>query len=158
MSAANDQQFMGTVMAVMGALVAITILIIIAANVVAPERGGLTQVEIDRISERLAPPVRVATDASQLQAASATTQTASLSASEINDQNCAACHANGVLNAPVTGDKAAWQARLDEKGLDTLVSHAINGFNQMPARGGNSDLSDDDIRKTVEYMLEESDI
>lgn len=158
MSAANDQQFMGTVMAVMGALVAIIILIIIAANVVAPKRGGLAQVEIDRISERLTPPVSVATDASQLQAASATTQPAALSASEINDRNCAACHANGVLNAPVIGDQAAWQARLDDKGLDTLVSHAINGFNQMPARGGNSNLSDDDIRKTVEYMLGESGI
>ena len=40
-----------------------------------------------------------------------------------------------------------------EKGVDTLYSSALNGFNMMPARGGNPSLSDDDIKAAVDHML-----
>jgi len=66
---------------------------------------------------------------------------------------CAACHDAGVLNAPKLGDKAGWSARIG-KGADALYSSAINGIGGMPAKGGRADLSDDDIKKAVDYMLE----
>ena len=66
---------------------------------------------------------------------------------------CQACHVAGAAGAPqLVADQ--WEDRLD-KGTDTLVSHAINGFNAMPAKGGRSDLSDEQIRATVEYMVEQ---
>jgi cytochrome c5 len=81
----------------------------------------------------------------------------SLSADQIVAQNCAACHQAGVLGAPKIGSKEDWEPRF-VKGLDTLVSSAINGLNQMPARGGNPNLSDDDIRNSLIAMLTESGI
>ena len=65
---------------------------------------------------------------------------------------CASCHDTGVLNAPKMGNAGDWGARLD-KGIDTLVDHAINGFNAMPPRGGNPSLTDEQIRAAVEFML-----
>ncbi|MEQ9010339.1 c-type cytochrome [Algiphilus sp.] len=162
MSAANDQQFMGTALGVMGALVVITVLIIAAANVIGGDDSeGLRPGEVEKVQQRIQPLATVATDESQLpqpKAEEAASRGLDLSAAEVYDLACGACHNAGTLNAPKMGDADEWQARLDEKGMDTLVSHAINGFNQMPARGGNSDLSDDNVRDAVEYMLEESGV
>lgn len=161
-SAANDQQFMGTALGVMGALVAITVLIIIAANIVGGDDSeGLRPAEVEKVQQRIQPVATVATDETQLpqpKKEEAASRGLELSASGVYDLACGACHNGGTLDAPKIGDTDEWQARLDEKGLDTLVSHAINGFNQMPARGGNSDLSDDNVREAVEYMLDESGV
>lgn len=158
MSAANDQQFVGTTLGVIGALVAFTVLIIIIANIIGGGDDAIREAEIPRIEQRVQPLAMVATDESQLATADDEAEAVELSASEINQRYCAACHANGTLGAPVTGDEGTWQARLDDKGMEMLVSNAIDGIGQMPARGGNPNLSDQDIEKTVEYMLEESGI
>ena len=67
---------------------------------------------------------------------------------------CLACHASGAAGAPKLGDAAAWTARL-AKGLDALVSSAINGIGAMPPRGG-SQYNDEQIRAVVEYILDNS--
>lgn len=85
-------------------------------------------------------------------------QEVAMSGSEVNESACMSCHDNGTMNAPVTGNNDDWSERYEEKGLDTLVSHAINGFNSMPARGGNSSLSDEEVRNAVVYLLEESGV
>jgi len=64
---------------------------------------------------------------------------------------CAACHTNGAAGAPKMGDTGAWGARL-AKGYDTLVKHAIEGFNAMPAKGGNPDLDDVEVARAVVYL------
>ena len=72
---------------------------------------------------------------------------------------CVACHAAGVAGAPRVGDQTAWTGRIS-KGLDTLYSNAINGFQGdagvMPAKGGKADLSDDEVRAAVDFMLAKS--
>lgn len=68
---------------------------------------------------------------------------------------CAACHATGALNAPKIGDKAAWEPRIKE-GLDHLVQNAIRGIRQMPARGGNPDLTDAEVLRAVVLMANQS--
>ena len=70
------------------------------------------------------------------------------------------CHNQGVAGAPKIGNKKAWAPRIAQ-GLDTLVSHALNGYSsspdtQMPARGGNESLSDAEVRMAVEYMVGQS--
>lgn len=77
------------------------------------------------------------------------------SGEEIHNNACAACHASGAAGAPITGDAAAWAPRID-KGMDTLVKHAWEGFNAMPAKGMCMDCSEDEIRAAVEYMVEKS--
>lgn len=64
---------------------------------------------------------------------------------------CFACHDAGVANAPKLGDKAAWGPRL-AAGMDTVYTHALKGFNAMPAKGGNPALSDDDVKAAVDFM------
>lgn len=72
---------------------------------------------------------------------------------------CAPCHATGVAGAPKVGDKAAWAPHL-KHGEKHMVERAIAGFQgssgYMPARGGNSALSDADIANAVAYMAAQS--
>ena len=65
---------------------------------------------------------------------------------------CINCHGQGVNNAPILGNRKMWDKRIAQ-GEDTLVSHALNGYNMMPARGGNAALSDEEIRHAVQYMM-----
>ena len=51
----------------------------------------------------------------------------------------------------MTGDKAAWAPRI-EQGREKLLANAINGIGKMPARGGDSSLSDDDIKKKLQGL------
>lgn len=70
---------------------------------------------------------------------------------------CMACHAAGVMNALKLNDEDGWADLKNERdGLDELVSNAINGIGGMPARGGDSSLSDGEVRAAVVYMLEEA--
>ena len=65
---------------------------------------------------------------------------------------CVACHAAGVAGAPKLGDKAAWSKRL-ATGKAALYEHAIKGFNAMPAKGGNTALSDADVKAAVDFLV-----
>lgn len=74
--------------------------------------------------------------------------------------SCAACHGAGIAGAPAVGDQQAWSLRLS-KGIETLYSNAIQGYQgeagYMPAKGGNSDLSDQSVRNAVDYMVGQSE-
>ncbi|WP_372995219.1 c-type cytochrome [Marinobacter sp.] len=94
-------------------------------------------------------------DCGEAAAASESASSGPRSGSEVYDAVCMACHTSGAAGAPVIGDTDAWAPRI-EKGLDTLVDHAINGFNAMPAKGGCSDCPDEEIQASVEYIVEES--
>ncbi len=74
----------------------------------------------------------------------------------IYNSKCLACHTTGAAGAPKIGDAAAWQARLDAKGLDGITATAISGIGAMPAKGMCMECSDDDIKTTIEYILEKS--
>lgn len=70
---------------------------------------------------------------------------------------CEACHANDVAGAPLVANKAAWKPRL-AKGKDALYRSALGGLTgpkgtQMPPRGGNDRLTDDQVRSAVDYMM-----
>lgn len=67
------------------------------------------------------------------------------------DASCATCHQAGVLGAPKTGDKAAWNA-LQKKGMNTLLKHVKDGYNNMPARGLCDDCSDSDYTALINMM------
>lgn len=70
-------------------------------------------------------------------------------------QVCAACHATGVAGAPKLGDQAAWATRL-RAGRAALMVSVLNGKGQMPPKGGNVSLSDEDTRAALEYMMGEA--
>ena len=65
---------------------------------------------------------------------------------------CGACHNSGAAGAPKLDDKAAWAPRV-ATGKDALVKSVIAGKGAMPPKGGAADLSDDEIKGTVEFIL-----
>lgn len=77
------------------------------------------------------------------------------SGKEVVGSFCTTCHGAGVMGAPKVGAAADWAPRA-AKGLDTLYSHAIGGFNSMPAKGMCAACSDDEIKAAVDYMVENS--
>ncbi|MFO7788475.1 MAG: c-type cytochrome [Halospina sp.] len=75
---------------------------------------------------------------------------------EVYADACASCHDSGAAGAPKIGDSGAWSDRIS-KGDDTLYDHAINGFNAMPAKGGCSDCSDEEIQNAVDHLVAEGE-
>ena len=68
---------------------------------------------------------------------------------------CAKCHQEGVGGAPRIGDSSEWIRRA-QPGFDTLVRSAINGHGGMPPRGGEADLTDNEVRLAITYMFQTS--
>jgi cytochrome c5 len=69
---------------------------------------------------------------------------------------CALCHAANVAGAPKPGDKADWGPRIAQ-GKELLYKHALEGFTgakgMMPAKGGSTTLSDDEVKAAVDHMV-----
>ena len=82
-------------------------------------------------------------------------ETKILTAKEVYNTVCMSCHTSGAAGAPVIGNNNQWSDRLT-KGKDTLYASAINGIGIMPAKGGVSSLSDNEIKSAVDYILSES--
>ena len=73
---------------------------------------------------------------------------------------CISCH-NGLPNIPKLGDKAAWESRIAQ-GMALLYEHSIKGFISdggliaMPPKGGNMNLTDEEVKAAVDYMVANS--
>ena len=108
-----------------------------------------------KIAERIAPSGQLAmegeTGAAPVAAASAEPR----SGQEIYDSKCATCHATGAASAPMQGNAGQWADRI-AKGIDVLYTSAISGLNGMPPKGLCMDCSDDELKATVDYMVENS--
>ena len=157
----EDRQFMTQFLAVLASLIAFAIIILVIANMLHGKDTRASDVRVQKhVAERIKPAGQVyvgevPAGAGAPAAGSAEIVTASvtdMSGEEVYNQVCAACHAAGVLNAPVPGDAAVWEARL-ANGKEALYANSINGINAMPAKGGRPDVSDADIREAVDYML-----
>ncbi len=72
----------------------------------------------------------------------------------IYQQACQMCHEAGVAGSPIIGDSAAWAARM-EQGRDKLVSNAIDGIGVMPPKGGQSQLSDEEVASAVDFLIQQ---
>ena len=53
------------------------------------------------------------------------------SGQQVYDKFCTACHTSGVMGAPKINNAADWEERLAQ-GMDTVLNHAVEGFNAMP--------------------------
>jgi cytochrome c551/c552/Na+-transporting methylmalonyl-CoA/oxaloacetate decarboxylase gamma subunit len=154
-SAQNDTAFLRMFMMILGALVAFTFIILIAANWVigsVEEQRGEDPRRHAEVVKRIAPVGSVSVV--QTDAAPA----APKSGAEIVAAACNACHATGVLESPKIGDKATWEQRLAAAGgLDGLTASAIKGKGGMPPKGG-AMVSDAEIRAAIEDMLSNSGV
>ena len=82
--------------------------------------------------------------------------TSSSTGSEVYQGACATCHGGGfkgwMTGAPTVGDKEVWTP-LIAKGVDAMTTFSIMGVNKMPAKGGCSQCSDEQIKSAIEHMV-----
>ncbi|XGA80049.1 c-type cytochrome [Halomonas sp. CH40] len=131
-----------------------------AFGVMAGTSSAFAQEEAARnaIAERLAPVGQLCLQGQDCGTASAPPAAASSGGDDIDGGDiysnvCSACHETGAAGAPIRGDEEAWAARV-EQGFATLLDHSINGIGAMPARGGNPNLSDEEMEAATKYMVE----
>ncbi len=158
----EDRAFVRQFSGVIAAFVVLTIVLIFVARGMQPETEGIDASRAALAEQRIAP-VGAVRSGEAGAAALAEAQEAidtGLAAEEIVIDGpgvynglCAACHESGAAGAPIRGSEQ-FAARVEEKGLEMLVSNAINGINAMPARGGNPALTDEQIQAAVEYMMQ----
>jgi cytochrome c5 len=163
-----DDVFVKNFLAILGALVLFTVIAFILARSVG--FGAVEEIENNpqAVAERIEPVGKVRTAQPgekpppvEMQAAAAAPTAAPAAEEQTGEQiyngTCTACHATGAAGAPKLDEKDAWATR-GAQGLDVLVEHAINGKNAMPPKGGNASLSDEDIKRAVEYMLTQAGV
>ena len=102
------------------------------------------------VAESLKPVGHVVTTADE-PAAAAPASSGTADGAAVYEATCKACHATGVAEAPLFGDKEKWEARV-ATGLDSMMNTALNGRGAMPARGGNPALSDEEIKAAILHM------
>lgn len=122
------------------------------ALVVGSVSAAMLPQSADDIKARIAPigKVRIAGSSPVAEAGAAQAR----SGDAVYNQFCAACHTSGVLNAPKINNAADWEPRLAQ-GMDTVLRHAIQGYNAMPAKGTCGNCTDDEIQAAIDYMIAE---
>ncbi|MDX1756038.1 MAG: c-type cytochrome [Marinobacter sp.] len=75
---------------------------------------------------------------------------------EIYQRSCQACHSRGTSDAPLVGDQAAWQPRL-EQGMDTLLNHVVEGVGGMPPYGLCMDCNAAEFERLIRFMSRHPD-
>ena len=158
----TDRAFLKTFSGLLAALVALTVVIFVVAQMVSGTGKAKTKVVVQTDSEIVAriKPIGELVVASASAVANGVVPTAMAAGGKgTYDKACAACHSAGVAGAPKNGDKAAWGPRIAQ-GNETLYTHAIKGFQGkkgfMPAKGGNASLSDAEVKASVDYMVSQS--
>ncbi|MDR6917219.1 cytochrome c5 [Pseudomonas sp. 3296] len=81
----------------------------------------------------------------------ATARPADAELAQVYDNSCKLCHANPAAGAPLTGDSKAWEPRM-RQGADTLLDHAINGYNGMPPMGLCMQCSQEQFLALISFM------
>jgi cytochrome c5 len=74
------------------------------------------------------------------------------SGEDVYNASCAACHSIGVAGAPKYGT-SDWTER-GAKGIDALLQTAISGINAMPPRGTCAACSDDELKASIQHMMD----
>ncbi|GAB4508087.1 MAG: hypothetical protein Tsb0026_06040 [Sulfuricaulis sp.] len=167
----TDRAFWKSFAGLVAALVALTVVLFIVAQIVGGKPTKTEEVTADAkaVAERIkpvgeltvgaAPAEKVASSSNAVMDAiipSANAAGAEDKGKKTYDASCMACHAAGVAGAPKLGDKAAWGPRIAQ-GNDTLYTHALKGFQgkagMMPPKGGNMALKDEDVKAAVDYMV-----
>jgi cytochrome c5 len=167
----QDTHFFNVFSLVIGLLVTVAICLFALARVVAShtqERQVLSEADYAKnVAARIAPPSEEAIaghDNSALAikepgpaGAGSAAVTIPKNGTELFEQTCSACHAQGIAGAPRAGDKAAWAPRIAE-GKAVLYEHAIQGYTGsagvMPAKGGRTDVPDDLVKQAVDHMVQ----
>lgn len=78
-----------------------------------------------------------------------------LTGEQVYNRLCMTCHDTGVTDAPIKGNLEQWAPRIAQ-GADVLFQHSLEGFNAMPAKGGDASLLDEEVKNAVVFMVNAS--
>ncbi|MDX1519143.1 MAG: c-type cytochrome [Gammaproteobacteria bacterium] len=160
MSQEQDKIFFRNYSLVIGALAVMIVIFIIVARMFGIDEEADARKREALIAKRTAPVGDVSVVGEEpAPAAPATADAGAVDGKAVYEGLCVACHGVPGIGAPVTGNEEDWGPRI-AKGKDTLYSNAINGYTgeqgyMMPARGGGN-LSDEEVKAAVDYMVAES--
>ena len=182
MSQAQDQRFFRNTALVIDVLAAVILIFFTLTQITGCDKETSPAQSDTAVAERTVPEgqVRIAGQTTDTAAPSvaATADAASAAAApdtaedvaaggddtgkRVYNSLCFTCHGNvdgsgGLPNIPHFGDKAAWTDRIAQ-GMPLLYEHAIKGFTgasgmPMMPKGGNPNLTDDEVRAAVDFML-----
>lgn len=158
----NDQRFFDIFSLVLGILVVCAFgIYVLSARIGNATQGqyvkadDVYQQNIDAAIEPVGRVLLPGDDVPVMTAAAVEPEKTPLTGPQVYNEACIVCHGAGVGGAPVYGNAEQWAPRIAQ-GVDVLYDHSINGYNgsagYMPAKGGRSDLSDDEVRAAVDYM------
>jgi cytochrome c5 len=148
----EDKDTMAQVMTVIGVLVMVTVVIFLLARLMSTVNQNTTvggnEMYEKAADQRLTPIGTVV--AGDVNAAPV-----QRTGKQIVGAVCSSCHGTGALGSPKIGSKSLWAPHV-AKGFPTLLNHAENGFKAMPARGGDASLTNDDLKRAIAYMVDQS--
>lgn len=144
----NKQYSSKMIMMITIAVAIVLVLVILPLSMMG--KGSTSAGDSDDAESRIMPVARV-----EMQKAVAKSDGKPRTGEAIYNAVCTACHAAGVAGAPKTGDKAAWAPRI-ATGNAAMLTVATNGKGTMPPRGGAADLTDDELKAAVEYLVSKS--
>ena len=167
----RDQKFFDLYSLVIGILAAFALAIFVLAMKMSDLTQGVYTQETDEyqaaVADRIRPLGQVYLPGDDLEASAPALMpveepdpvVTAMTGPQVYNTACLACHGAGVAGAPILGDVGAWTARIAQ-GDAVLYENAIKGFQGetgiMIAKGGRADLSDDQVRAAVDYMVAES--
>jgi len=120
-----------------------------------PPKGGnpdLDNAEVERAVVYMANRGGASWKSPVIMAPMAVTTSNERTGEEVVAAACGKCHTTGAGGAPKIGDRAAWRERA-KTGYKGVLKSALRGHAGMPARGGMAELSDVEIGRAVEYMM-----
>ncbi len=176
MSQEQDKIFFRNYSIVIGLLAVMIIIFLIAARTIATTDESANPERAKAVSQRTEPvgqvnvqgqtpkaPAKPAASGQQVAAAgggSGGTETHEQMGKRVFSGLCFSCHGTGIPGVPQFGNKKEWAPHI-AKGLPTLYQHALHGFTgksgmMMPPRGGNPNLTDQEVKAAVDYMTSHS--
>ncbi len=167
MSSKEDKVFFYNYSIVIGLLAVMIIIFLVLALYLGVDEDAVARKQSTKVSANTVP-VGVVNlldeDAEEVEvatvAAVATSEEPVEMGQRVYNGLCISCH-SGLPNIPKLGDKAAWESRIAQ-GMALLYEHSIKGFISeggliaMPPKGGNLNLTDEEVKAAVDYMVANS--
>jgi cytochrome c5 len=124
-------------------------LIVLLSQLITGVRPGATEDAETGVLNRIKP-------VGEVTLADASAPKGNMSGEQVYQAVCKTCHEAGIAGAPKVGDNGAWGPRIKQS-IDQLYAHAIKGTDKgMPPKGGNPDLAEVEVQRSVVYMANRS--
>lgn len=165
MSSDKDRVFFYNYSIVIGLLAVMIVIFLVVALYLGTDEDAVARKQATKVSANTVPVgvVRLVGE-EEVEVATVATVAAGEEPVDLGEQVykslCISCH-SGLPNIPKVGDRLAWKDRIAQ-GMALLYERAIKGFISeggtvaMPPRGGNSNLTDEEVKAAVDYMVANS--